>query len=55
MSGRVLESLNGLGLSNAQLFLNDKPVTTTGEGGSYVLENVKTGIYHLTAESGSSN
>ena len=52
VSGRVLESQNGLGLSNAQLFLNNKAVATTGESGSYVLENVKTGIYHLTAESG---
>jgi len=52
VSGRVLENPNGVGLSNAQLFLNDKPVATTGEGGSYVLENVKTGIYRLTAESG---
>jgi len=51
VSGRVLESQNGLGLSNALLFLNNKAVATTGESGSYVLENVKTGIYHLTAES----
>ena len=52
VSGRVLESENGLGLSNVKLFLNDKAVTTTSEGGFYVLENVKTGTYHLTAESG---
>nr|CAG4643284.1 EOG090X07YB [Ilyocryptus agilis] len=51
VSGRVLEHTNGIGLIGAKVFLNDKQVTTTGEGGFYNLENIKTGVYRLTAES----
>ena len=52
MSGRVLEQPNGRGLVGAKVFLNDKQVSLTGEGGIFNLENVKTGTYRLTAESG---
>jgi len=53
VSGRVLEHANGNGVVGAKIFLNDKLVTVTGEGGSYNLENIKTGTYRLTAEAGS--
>lgn len=41
-----------MGLVGAKVYLNDKQVAITGEGGSYNLENIKTGMYRLTAESG---
>ncbi len=52
VSGRVLEHANGNGVVGAKIFLNDKLVTVTGEGGTYNLENIKTGTYRLTAEAG---
>lgn len=52
VSGRVLEKPDGNGLVGARVILNDKEVAVTGEGGAYNLENVKTGVYRLTAESG---
>ena len=54
VSGRVLEHSSGSGLVGAKVYLNDKQVTLTGEGGSYNLENIKTGMYRLTAVSGES-
>ena len=52
VSGRVLEKPGGKGLAGARVILNDKQVAVTGEGGAYNLENIKTGMYRLTAESG---
>lgn len=51
VSGRVLEHPSGSGLVGAKVYLNDKQVAITGDEGSYNLENIKTGMYRLTAES----
>ena len=52
VSGRVLEHHSGPGLVGAKVYLNDKQVAITGEGGTYNLENIKTGMYRLSAVSG---
>jgi hypothetical protein len=52
-SGRVLKHVNGNGVVGANVFLNDKLVIVTDEGGSYNFENIKTTTYGLTAEAGS--
>lgn len=51
VSGRVVEFAGGPGLVGAEVFLNGKPVSASSADGHYHLENIKTGIYHLTAQS----
>ncbi|XP_053372624.1 nodal modulator 2-like [Mercenaria mercenaria] len=47
VSGRVLDSVKGSGISKAEVLLNGKPVTSTGPDGVYHLENMKTNMYKL--------
>ncbi|XP_041372550.1 nodal modulator 1-like [Gigantopelta aegis] len=50
VSGRVLDSVKGRGVSKARVMLDGKFQTNTDEQGIYHLENMKTGSYKIRVE-----
>ncbi|KAL4228821.1 hypothetical protein ACF0H5_011861 [Mactra antiquata] len=51
VTGQVLDSIKGSGITNADVILNGKTVTKTGNNGVYHLENMKTGVYKILIKS----
>lgn len=47
--GRVLVNENGPPISNAKVFLNGQHVATTNVDGTYILKNIKSDSYTITA------
>lgn len=50
VSGRILIHADGQSVQGATIFVNDKPVTTSGTDGSFVLEKLKAGTYSVHIE-----
>uniref|UniRef100_A0A182PTN5 SD-repeat containing protein B domain-containing protein n=1 Tax=Anopheles epiroticus TaxID=199890 RepID=A0A182PTN5_9DIPT len=50
VSGRVLRSPNGPSVANARVKLNGREIATTGQDGTYTLENIQPGTYTIQVQ-----
>lgn len=47
ITGTVLNSVNGMPLNNAAVYLNGQEIAKTNNNGKYTLEKIKTGNYNI--------